>query len=97
VCSSDLAYIISQKFDVWLFHYLKEKTKGKKLWLRNNVSTMLSQLLDTLIYQATWIIATDVTFMQAFLLASTKYVLKVCIALIDTIFIYWVRDWQVNE
>ena len=97
IIGSLTAYIISQKFDVWLFHYLKEKTNGKKLWLRNNVSTILSQLLDTIIYQATWVIATDVTFIQAFFLAITKYILKVCIALIDTIFIYWVRDWKVNE
>ena len=97
IIGSLTAYIISQKFDVWLFHYLKEKTEGKKLWLRNNVSTILSQLLDTIIYQATWVIATDVTFTQAFFLAITKYILKVCIALIDTIFIYWVRDWKVNE
>ena len=97
IIGSLTAYLISQRFDVWLFHYLKEKTQGKKLWLRNNVSTILSQLLDTLIYQVTWVIATDITFTQAFFLASTKYILKVFIALIDTLFIYWVRNWKVNE
>jgi uncharacterized integral membrane protein (TIGR00697 family) len=97
IIGSLTAYLISQRFDVWLFHFLKERTQGKKLWLRNNVSTILSQLLDTLIYQVTWVIATDVTPLQAFFLASTKYILKVFIALIDTIFIYWVRNWKVNE
>ena len=59
IIGSLTAYLISQRFDVWLFHYLKEKTNGKKLWLRNNLSTILSQLLDTMIYQVTWVVATD--------------------------------------
>ena len=83
--------------DVWFFHYLKNLTSGKKLWLRNNLSTMASQLIDTLIYQFTWVLATDLTFVQAFGISVAKYVIKVFIALIDTIFIYWVRNWEVKS
>jgi len=97
IIGSLTAYLISQTFDVWFFHYLKTKTNGKKLWLRNNLSTMASQLIDTLIYQFTWVLATDLTFSQAFGLAAVKYVFKVLIALVDTIFIYWVRDWDVKS
>ena len=89
--------VVSQTFDVWFFHYLKEKTKGRKLWIRNNLSTITSQLIDTLIYQFTWVIATGMSFYQAFLLASAKYVFKIVIALIDTLFIYIARNWKVPE
>ena len=97
VIGSLLAYLVSQTFDVWFFHYLKEKTKGRKLWIRNNLSTITSQLIDTLIYQFTWVIATGMSFYQAFLLASAKYVFKIVIALIDTLFIYIARNWKVPE
>ena len=93
VIGSLTAYLVSQTFDVWFFNWLKEKTNGSKLWLRNNLSTLLSQLIDTMIYQATWVIATGMDWSTAFALAITKYVFKVIIALVDTIFIYWVRKW----
>lgn len=96
VIGSLTAYLVSQSFDVWFFHYLKNLTDGRKLWLRNNLSTMVSQLIDTFIYQLTWVLATDLTFSQAFGLATIKYVFKVLIALIDTIFIYWVKDWEIK-
>ena len=93
VIGSLTAYIISQSFDVWFFNWLKEKTNGSKLWLGNNLSTMTSQLIDTLIYQLTWVLATGMDWSTAFMLAMTKYVFKVLIAAIDTIFIYWVKKW----
>ena len=57
---------------------------------------MASQLIDTLIYQFTWVLATDLTFTQAFAISFAKYVLKVFIALIDTVFIYLVRNWEIK-
>jgi hypothetical protein len=57
---------------------------------------MASQLIDTLIYQFTWVLATDLTFSQAFGLAAVKYIFKVVIALVDTFFIYWVRNWDIK-
>ena len=97
IIGSLMAYLASQTFDVWFFNYLKEKTDGKKLWLRNNLSTMTSQLIDTLIYQFTWVIATDLSFAEAFGLAVVKYIFKFVIAIVDTIFIYIVRGWKVPE
>ena len=79
IIGSLTAYLVSQRFDVWFFHYLKSLTNGKKLWLRNNLSTMASQLIDTLIYQFTWVLATDLTFTQAFAISIAKYVIKVLI------------------
>ena len=40
VIGSITAYLISQTFDVWVFHKIKTLTNGKYLWLRNNISTM---------------------------------------------------------
>ena len=93
VVGSLTAYLVSQTFDVWFFNWLKQKTNGSKLRIRNNLSTMTSQLLDTLIYQFTWVFATGMDWSTAFMLAMTKYVFKVLIAAIDTIFIYWVKKW----
>jgi len=93
VIGSLTAYLVSQSFDVWFFNWLKQKTDGKKLWLRNNLSTITSQLIDTMIYQVTWVVATGMDWSTAFMLALTKYVFKVLIAVIDTFFIYWVKRW----
>jgi len=92
VIGSLTAYLISQTFDVWFFHKIKSYTGESKLWLRNNLSTITSQLLDTMIYQFTWVLA-GMDLKTAFIIAVTKYVFKVVIAGIDTIFIYWVRKW----
>jgi len=48
VFASMIAYMLAQFCDVYVFHYLKRLTKGKHLWLRNNVSTLTSQFVDTL-------------------------------------------------
>ena len=97
VIGSLTAYLVSQRFDVWFFHYLKQKTAGKKLWLRNNLSTIASQLIDSFIYQFTWVIAAGLSFYEALGLAFAKYIFKVFIALIDTIFIYFIKDWNIKN
>jgi len=47
VLASMIAYLVAQFVDVYVFHFWKRLTKGKHLWLRNNGSTMISQLVDT--------------------------------------------------
>ena len=47
VTASMIAYLTAQFVDVQLFHFWKELTKGRYLWLRNNGSTLISQLVDT--------------------------------------------------
>ncbi len=90
VFGSLLAYYISQSFDVWAFHRIKQITGDRWLWLRNNLSTMSSQALDTVIYSlvAWWGI---VDLRTALALGAAKYVFKLVIAAIDTVFIYWAR------
>lgn len=96
VFGSLLVYLISQSFDVWVFHYLKKKTKGRHLWLRNNVSTILSQAIDTVLY-AFIVWAPIVGLETAIKLSLAKYFFKVIIALLDTPFIYWARSWDVSK
>lgn len=93
VFGSLLAYIISQNFDVWAFHRIKRVTGEKWLWLRNNLSTMTSQVIDTAIYSLVvwWGTVDLVTALQ---LGAAKYVFKLAIAAIDTIFIYWAKTMQ---
>ena len=90
IFGSLLAYLISQHFDVWAFHKIKSLTGDRWLWLRNNGSTLSSQVVDTAIYSlvAWWGI---VDLKTALALGAAKYVFKVAIAAIDTIFIYWAR------
>ena len=47
IFASMTAYLCAQLIDVRIYHFWKEKTAGKHLWLRNNFSTVFSQLLDT--------------------------------------------------
>jgi uncharacterized integral membrane protein (TIGR00697 family) len=90
IFGSLLAYYISQHFDVWAFHKIKSMTGDRWLWLRNNGSTLASQVVDTTIYSlVAWWGLVDLT--TALALGAAKYVFKVVIAAIDTLFIYWAR------
>jgi uncharacterized integral membrane protein (TIGR00697 family) len=93
VLGSLLAYLLSQSFDVWVFHRIREATDGKHLWLRNTGSTLLSQAIDTLIYGLVvwWGLVDLVTALS---LAGAKYVFKFAIAVIDTPFIYLACRWK---
>lgn len=90
IFGSLLAYYVSQHFDVWAFHKIRSWTGERWLWLRNNGSTLASQIVDTAIYSlvAWWGI---VDLRTALALGAAKYVFKLLIALIDTAFIYWAR------
>ena len=95
VIGSITAYLVSQTFDVWIFHKIKKLTNGRYLWIRNNVSTLTSQALDTFIYTFVWVLAGELNFLTALSIALTKYIFKFIIAIIDTFFIYMVRNWEV--
>lgn len=93
VFGSLLAYLLSQSFDVWIFHKIRDATHGRHLWLRNTGSTLLSQAIDTLIYGlVVWWGLVDLP--TALKLAAAKYVFKFAIAVIDTPFIYLACSWK---
>lgn len=88
--ASMAAYLVSQFHDVWAFHWIKACTGGRYLWLRNNGSTLISQLLDTGIFCfiAFWGEFSSGVFWQ--IVAST-YAIKAAMALLDTPFLYLAR------
>jgi uncharacterized integral membrane protein (TIGR00697 family) len=92
--SSMIAYLIAQSVDVRLFHYLKRLTKGKYLWVRNNGSTMFSQLIDsTTILSILYFsgnLGENVTTIGALgILIINSYLFKFFFALFDTPIFYF--------
>jgi len=87
-----IAYLISQYFDVWIYSIIKNFTQNKYLWLRNNLSTILSSLLDSTIFSLlAWIILSPEpeTLYNVFMIyIFGTYILRVFIAMIDTPFMY---------
>lgn len=89
VAGSLLAYIVSQNYDVLVFHRLKEYTGGTRLWLRNVLSTATSQLVDTVIFitVAFWLfqgLPTDAVLG----LVVGQYLFKLGLVALDTPFVY---------
>lgn len=85
--ASMLAYLAAQLVDVRLFHFWKKLTKGKHLWLRNNASTMLSQLVDTTLVIFVVFVGTA-PMDQIGSMIFDGWTWKLLIALFDTILIY---------
>ena len=85
--ASMIAYLIAQLTDVRLFHFWKRLTNGRHLWLRNNASTMVSQIVDT-------VAVMTITFVgimplgQLMELILFGYLFKACVALFDTPLFY---------
>jgi len=95
VTASMIAYLVAQLVDVQLFHFWKRLTHGKHLWLRNNGSTLVSQLVDTisviLITHAVGALPlTEGEKVAPQLLAfiGAGYVFKLLAALVDTLPFY---------
>jgi len=94
--ASMIAYLTAQFIDVHIFHYFKRKTQGKKLWLRNNGSTLVSQLVDSIaVILITHYLASGLPldpnvslFWQIFAFIISAYLFKVVVALLDTIPFY---------
>ena len=85
--ASMIACLISQHHDVFAFHFWRQKTKGRFLWLRNNASTMVSQALDTAIFITIAFWGTVPAGILTNMLL-TQYVIKLIIAVFDTPFCY---------
>ena len=87
VLASLIAYLVSQNHDVWFFDRLKKKTGGRFLWLRNNLSTITSQLLDNVVFTliAFYGIFEGGVILQIFI---TSMAMKIAVSIFDTPFIY---------
>lgn len=85
--ASFIAYAIAQSFDVWFFHFIHSQTGQKYLWLRNNASTFVSQLIDSVVFFS---LAFAGTVPSAVLIniIFTGYLVKLMVAVLDTPCIY---------
>lgn len=87
--ASLIAYMLSQHHDVWAFHFWKDRFPAHKhLWIRNNFSTLISQVIDSAVFVLIafyGVFETSILF-EVFL---TTYVLKFLVAIADTPFVYW--------
>ena len=97
VAASMAAYLVAQLVDVHLFHFWKRVTGGRHLWLRNNASTMVSQLVDTVaVILITYVVGGLAGVIdddrpvaaQLLLLIATGYAFKFAWAALDTIPFY---------
>ena len=92
VFASMMAYIAAQYIDVRLFHFWKRLTKGKHLWLRNNFSTMTSQLVDSImVILVTFrgaLLRGDMGLGQLLSFVFSNYLFKFFSAALDTPFVY---------
>ncbi|MGD1950455.1 MAG: queuosine precursor transporter [Leptolyngbyaceae cyanobacterium] len=105
VTASMIAYLTAQFVDVQLFHFWKELTQGKYLWLRNNGSTLISQLVDTsavvlITHFLAGVLPIDPAqglWPQLSLFIGYGYIFKLVAALLDTgpfyLCVYWLSKY----
>jgi uncharacterized integral membrane protein (TIGR00697 family) len=89
--ASIIAFTLSQYHDVWAFDFWRRKTSGRFLWLRNNASTIVSQLIDTIVFMLVAFWGVTERFTLGYVLGSMVppyYLLKVLAAFLDTPFVY---------
>lgn len=90
--ASMLAYLIAQLHDIAAFHFWKRVTSGRFLFVRNNLSTWVSQLLDSIIFTLVAFLGT-MSASEIVAVILGQYVVKVGIALLDTPVVYGLVRW----
>ncbi len=103
--ASILAYFIAQNLDIYLYQKIKKLSGNRFLFLRNNISTLISQAVDTLLF--TLIGLTTFWWIQGVIdpsifweIVITTYSIKILISLSDTPFMYlsvWVKKWKIEK
>ena len=87
--ASMAAYLLAQLLDVRLYHFWRRLTSGRHMWLRNNGSTFVSQLVDTIVVNGIFLpLAFGMGFMPTLYVIICVYLVKMGMALIDTPLIY---------
>ncbi|WP_152656132.1 queuosine precursor transporter [Oceanobacillus sp. CFH 90083] len=100
ILASLVSYFVSQNLGVTIFHGLKHRHGRKKLWLRNSLSTMTSQLIDTVLFItiAFWSIVPTPVLLGMII---SQYIWKFIVAVIDTPFAYllvrWARKYEAKH
>ncbi len=92
VAASMIAYLVAQLVDIQLFHFWRRLTRGRHLWLRNNASTMLSQLVDTTLVVSLLFLGTDLQPRIGQMILS-GWTFKLIAAALDTPLFYAAVGW----
>jgi uncharacterized integral membrane protein (TIGR00697 family) len=89
IIGSIAAFLLSQIMDATLFHWIKRKTGNRYIWLRSTGSTVVSQMVDTVVVLYIGFVLTGaITMNDFFKIAPTNYLLKLGVAILLTPFIY---------
>ncbi|WP_186484748.1 queuosine precursor transporter [Synechococcus sp. A15-127] len=99
--ASMVAYLTAQFVDVRLFHFWKKLTNGRALWLRNNGSTLVSQLVDTsavvlISHYGAHVLPVrpgEPVLPQLGSFIASGYLFKLLAALADTLPFIWLTGW----
>ncbi len=95
VGASMAAYLTAQFIDIRLFHMWKRFTKGKHLWIRNNFSTITSQLVDTTVVVGLLCSVGAIDWSRFTELVAAGWLFKVIVAALDTPILYF-TTWRIR-
>ena len=86
--ASMIAYLLAQFVDIRIYHFWKNLTQGKMLWLRNNFSTFSSQLIDTLLVVGLLSVFGVLEWKLFWGLVISGFLFKIIVAALDTPLLY---------
>jgi hypothetical protein len=95
VFASIVAFLLSEYHDVWLFWLIKDKTKGKMLWLRTNMSSVLSMIIDTFAFMflAFYMLTPKFTAMFVLQMLIPYLIFKILWGLLSSPLVYAGAGW----
>lgn len=88
VSASMIAYLLAQYIDISIYHFWKKMTNGRHLWLRNNFSTISSQLTDTAVVVGLLCVFGEIPWDKFSVLLLSGFLFKTIIAVLDTPLLY---------
>lgn len=90
IIGSLTAFVIGQLVDAFIFRRIKRATGDKRIWMRATGSTVISQLIDSVVvtYVAFWIMRDDFSFARCTAMVLTAYTYKLVVALLATPLVY---------
>ena len=100
--SSVTMFYLANLLDVWLFNKIKQKTGEKKLWLRNNVASIIAQSLENFVFCILGFYLLPLlfaggsiySFTNCLIIAGTTCLLEAIISIIDTPFVYLAKRYK---
>ena len=92
--SSVCGFAVSQSFDIWSYQFIRKfRPSYRDIWIRNNASTMISQILDNIVFS--FLAFTGKYPLKTVIgIIFSTYLLKIVISLLDTPFVYIATLWK---